>query len=174
MASFYNSITDEQAALIDSASIFFVATADPNLAHGQHGEGAVNISPRGGVPLFILSPNRVAFLDYAGSGNETARHSLAGGPITVMVPSFDDGDAAIVRLYGKASITPLADSPLAERLLERPAEDLKLPLRQVVEVEIERTMTSCGYGVPVMQFVRDRRVADRGRRYKESRTLTKV
>src|SRR5215212_9187240 len=173
MASFYASITDEQAALIGGTSVFFVATADPQLADGPNGEGAVNVSPRGGLPLYILSPNRVAFLDYAGSGNETARHSLAGGPITVMVPSFGDGDAAIVRLYGKATITPLANSSLAELLLEHPAEDIKLPLRQVVEVEIERTMTSCGYGVPVMAFVRDRRVGDRGRRYKESRTLTK-
>jgi hypothetical protein len=90
------------------------------------------------------------------------------------VASFDEGDAAIVRLYGKATVTPLADSPLAELLLEHPAEDIKLPLRQVVEVEIERTMTSCGYGVPVMEFVRDRRVADRGRRYKESRSLSKT
>src|ERR687888_515089 len=98
MATFYDSITDEQAALINGASVFFVATADPNLARGPNGEGAVNISPRGGVPLFILSPNRVAFLDYAGSGNETARHSLAGGPITVMVCSFEDQNAAVVRL----------------------------------------------------------------------------
>src|SRR6266542_4327150 len=174
MASFYSSITDEQAALIGSASLFFVATADRELAHGPNGEGAVNVSPRGGVPLHILSPNRIAFLDYAGSGNETTRHSLAGGPITVMVASFDEGDAAIVRLYGKATVSPLADSPLAELLLEHPAEDIKLPLRQVVEVEIERTMTSCGYGVPVMEFVRNRRAADRGRRYKESRSLSKA
>ncbi|MBK9709875.1 MAG: pyridoxamine 5'-phosphate oxidase family protein [Kouleothrix sp.] len=174
MASFYPSITDEQAALIQSAAVFFVATADPRLAWGPQGEGPVNVSPRGGVPLHILSPSRVAFLDYAGSGNETARHSLAGGPITLMVCSFGEDDAAIVRLYGTASVTPLADSPLAALLLERPAEEIKLPLRQVVEVEVERTMTSCGYGVPVMSFARDRRSADRGRRYKESRRLAKA
>ena len=174
MASFYPSITDEQAELIESATLFFVATADPNLAAGPDGEGAVNVSPRGGVPLHILSPNRVAFLDYAGSGNETARHSRAGGPITVMVCSFDSSDAAIVRLYGRAQITPLADSPLADMLLKHPAKDIKLPLRQVVEVEIEQTMTSCGYGVPIMAFEQDRTITNRGRRYKESRTLAKA
>jgi hypothetical protein len=126
------------------------------------------------VPLFILAPNRVAFLDYAGSGNETARHSLAGGPVTVMVCSFSGEDAAIVRLYGTAAITPVADSPLAELLLEHPAEEIKLPLRQVVEVTIERTMTSCGYGVPIMSFEHDRTIKNRGRRYKESRTLAKA
>ena len=167
MATFYPSITDEQAELIRSATIFFVATADPQLERGPQTEGPVNVSPRGGVPLHIIAPDRVAFLDYAGSGNETARHSLAGGPITVMVCSFGPEDAAIVRLYGRATITPLADSPLAELLLEHPAKDIKLPLRQVVEVEIDNTMTSCGYGVPVMKLVRQRRAVDRGRRYKE-------
>lgn len=174
MATFYPAITDEQAELIERAALFFVATADPNLAEGPNGEGAVNMSPRGGVPLHILSPNRVAFLDYAGSGNETARHSRAGGPITVMVCSFDASDAAIVRLFGHAQITPLAESPLADLLLEHPAKDIKLPLRQVIEVEIEQTMTSCGYGVPIMAFEQDRTIANRGRHYKESRRLAKA
>jgi hypothetical protein len=172
MATFYPSITDEQAELIRNATLFFVATADPGLERGPQDEGPVNLSPRGGVPLHIIAPDRVAFLDYAGSGNETARHSLAGGPITVMVCSFGSEDAAIVRLYGRATITPLADSPLAEQLLEHPANDIKLPMRQVVEVTIDNTMTSCGYGVPIMSFEQDRTIANRGRRYKESRSLS--
>src|SRR5690348_6746080 len=114
MATFYPSITDEQAELIRSAAVFFVASADPQLERGPQGEGPVNVSPRGGVPLHILGPNRVAFLDYAGSGNETARHSLSGGPITMMICSFAAEDAAIVRLYGRATITPLSDSSLAD------------------------------------------------------------
>ena len=88
--------------------------------------------------------------------------------MTVMVCSFDE-DAAIVRLFGRARVTPVSDSPLAPKLLEHPAAELKGSPRQVIEIEIDSTMTSCGYGVPVMQFVRERRVADRGRRYKESR-----
>ena len=174
MATFYPSITDEQAELIRSAAVFFVATADPRLERGPQDEGPVNVSPRGGVPLHILAPDRVAFLDYAGSGNETARHSLAGGPVTVMVCSFGAQDAVIVRLYGRAKITPLADSALAELLLAQPAEDIKLPMRQVVEIEIYNTMTSCGYGVPIMSFEEDRTIANRGRRYKESRSLNKA
>jgi hypothetical protein len=166
MPSYYNAITEKQAELIQHSHLFFVATADPQLAHGPEGIGPINLSPKGGVPLHILSPNRVAFLDYAGSGNETARHSLAGGPITVMVCSMEENDAAIVRLYGHATITPLADSPLAEQLLKAEAKELALPTRQVIDIQVEKTLTSCGYGVPVMQFVRERRKADRGRRYK--------
>lgn len=165
MATYYPVITDEQAALIRNSVVFFVATADLGLADGPNGAGPVNLSPRGGVPLHILAPDRVAFLDYAGSGNETARHTAAGGPITVMVCSFEEENAAIVRLYGKARVTPLSDSPIADLLLQQAAGELTSQPRQVIEIEVKRTMTSCGYGVPVMSFVRDRRVSDRGRRY---------
>ena len=174
MATFYDSITDEQAALIKSAPLFFVATADPNLSNGPEGGGPVNVSPKGGVPLHIISRNRVAFLDYVGSGNETARHTLAGGPIAVMVASFEAENAAIVRLYGRATVTPIEDSSLADLLLESPADDIKLPTRQVIEIEIEKTMTSCGYGVPVMAFAGDRTIKNRGRAYKEPRGAVKA
>ncbi len=169
MANYYVSITAEQAALIQSAPLFFVASVDSDLTKGSGGAGPVNLSPKGGVRLHILSPTRVAYLDYPGSGNETARHAAAGGPITIMVCSFDAEDAAIVRLFGKATVTPFAESPLAEVLAQESTSELKAP-RQVIEIEIEQTMTSCGYGVPVMTLVRERRSADRGRKYKDARS----
>ncbi len=167
MATYHASITDEQAGLIQSAPLFFVASTDPNLAKGPGDIGPVNLSPKGGVRLHVINPTRVAYLDYPGSGNETARHAAAGGPITIMVCAFDGGDAAIVRLYGKARVTPFAESPLAEVLAQESTSELKAP-RQVIEIEIEQTMTSCGYGVPVMTLVRERRSADRGRKYKDA------
>jgi Pyridoxamine 5'-phosphate oxidase len=169
MASYYSYITQEQAALIRQARLFFIASVDPTLAPGPHDIGPVNLSPKGGVPLHILDPHRVAFLDYEGSGNETARHAQSNGPATLMVCSFEEENAAIVRLYGRASVTPLADSPLAELLLQHPAKELRSQPRQVIELAVERTATACGYGVPVMSFIRDRQVADRGTRYKEAR-----
>jgi hypothetical protein len=116
MATYYTAITAEQATLIQNAPLFFVASADPNLAQNPDGNGPVNLSPKGGVRLHIINPTRVAYLDYPGSGNETARHAAANGPITIMVCSFDEEDAAIIRLFGKATVTPFADSPLAEVL----------------------------------------------------------
>lgn len=166
MATYYPAITDAQAELIRSSPLFFIATVDPALALDAKGGGPINLSPRGGSPLHILGPNRVAFLDFEGSANETARHSRSGAPITVMVCSFEEGNAAIVRLFGKARVSPLADSPLAAELLGRAERMEGLPPRQVVEIEIDRTSTACGYGVPVMSFVRNRRPADRGRRFK--------
>jgi len=167
MATYYASITAEQAALIHSAPLFFVASVDLTLAKVSGGNGPVNLSPKGGVRLHVINPNRMAYLDYPGSGNETARHAEAGGPITIMVCSFDEEDAAIIRLFGKATVTPFAESPLAEVLAQDSTAELKAP-RQVIEIEIEQTMTSCGYGVPVMSFVHERRSADRGRKYKHA------
>ena len=164
MATYHDAITAAQAELIRQARVFFVATADPALANGPRGIGPINLSPKGGVPLVILDPRRVAYLDFPGSGNETARHSGEGSPITVMVCSFD-AEAAIVRLYGRARFTPVAESPLAAQLLGDD-HDARAP-RQIVEIEVERTMTSCGYGVPLLSFVRDREATDRGKRYKE-------
>lgn len=164
MASFFPGITAEQADLIRSCALFFVASADPGLAAGPDGVGPVNVSPKGGVTLHMVSANRVAWLDTNGSGNETARHAAAGGPVTVMVCSFDT-DAAIVRLYGRARAVPFAESALAQVLREEARELLSNP-RQVIEVDVERTMTSCGWGVPLMTVDRERQRTDRGKRFK--------
>jgi hypothetical protein len=83
------------------------------------------------------------------------------------VPNWEDS-LAKRRLYGTARAVPFEESPLSERLFGSPAVDLKLPPRQVIEVDVEQTQTSCGYGVPIMSFVRERRVADRGRRFKDA------
>lgn len=165
MATFFDHITDEQADLIRRSPLFFVASAAPDGARGPGGEGPVNVSPKGGVTLHVLSPNRVAYLDVSGSGNETARHAAAGGAITVMVCSFEPDDAAIVRLYGRARAVPLGSSALAAAF-EAEGRPRMSASRQVIEVDVERTMTSCGYGVPVMRFEGERRRDNRGRRYK--------
>ena len=81
MATYHDQITGEQAALIRAASIFFVASVEPGMSLGDHGQGPFNLSPKGGVPLHIIDDHRVAYLDYFGSGNETARHAQAGATL---------------------------------------------------------------------------------------------
>ena len=165
MATYYSEITPEQTDLIEHSPLFFVATAAPDGQPVTEGVGPINMSPKGGSTLAILGPSRVAYLDFAGSGNETALHIAAGSPITVMFCSFDQ-DAAIVRLFGQARIGPAGESELASRLLDgNEFSGLSRP-RQVVEVDGDCTSTSCGYGVPLMEFVRARTKADRARRFK--------
>ena len=158
-------ITDEQADLIRSAKVFFVASADPAFGEGPNGEGPVNLSPKGAADLQVIDRHTIAYFDYRGSGNETARHTAAGGPITVMVTSFDE-DAAIVRLYGRAKAMPLEESVLAEQAEQLRAVDIPTAERQVIEISVDCTQTSCGYGVPVYEYQGDRSREQRGRRYK--------
>jgi hypothetical protein len=164
MATHHDAITPEQRALIEESRLFFVASAHTALEPGPEGQGGVNVSPKGNVPLEVIGPNSVAYLDYHGSGNETARHLEAGGPVTVMVMSLSADDAAIVRLYGRGHAEPVEESPLAERLLVRCRE--KRGLRQVIRIDVEHTQTSCGYGVPVYEYVADRESSQRGRQFK--------
>ncbi len=158
-------ITDEQAELIRNAKVFFVASADPSLGEGPDGQGAVNLSPKGAADLQIIDRNTLAYFDFRGSGNETARHSAAGGPITILVTSFDE-DAAIVRLYGHAKAMPLEESALAEQAKTLRSQEMPTPERQVIEISVDCTQTSCGYGVPVYKYRGDRNRDQRGRRYK--------
>ena len=166
MAAHHDRITPEQQALIEASHVFFVASAALDLGDGPAGQGPVNLSPKGATALRVLDERRVAWLDYRGSGNETARHAEAGGPVTPMLMSMDGDDAAIVRLYGHARSFPLEGSALSQQLCEAAAEDLGLPQRQIIEVTVERTQTSCGYGVPVYEYRGERARAQRGRRFK--------
>ena len=72
-----------------------------------------------------------------------------------MVCSFGEADMAVVRLYCTARAVSFEESPLSERLFGSPAEELKLPSRQVIEVAVKQTQTSCGYEMPIMLFVRE-------------------
>ncbi len=166
MGTSFDHITEEQADLIRNSPVFFVASVAPDMSPGAAGQGPVNLSPKGGTPLHVVGPNRVAYLDYTGSGNRTAHHAQAGGPVTVMVMSMTAGDAAIVRLFGHATVTPVEESSLRDLLLGAPADDIELPVRQVIDIAVESTETTCGYGVPVFEFVKQRARPERGRRYK--------
>lgn len=164
----HDHITQRQTELIRTSRIFFVASVDPVFSGGPAGEGPVNLSPKGATRLHVIDAHRVAYLDFHGSGNETARHAAGGGPVTVMIMSVDAEDAGIVRLYGHATATPTEASPLADRLLAGGAEHLESE-RQIIEIRVDRTQTSCGYGVPVFDYVGERTKAQRGGRYKEMR-----
>jgi Pyridoxamine 5'-phosphate oxidase len=78
MAKVYESITDELHDFICKQHVFFVASAPLD------GNGHVNLSPKGLDSFRILSPNRVAYLDLTGSGNETSAHIHENGRITFM------------------------------------------------------------------------------------------
>lgn len=60
----FDALTADHVEMIAAQPVFFVATAAA--------EGRINLSPKGlADTLKVLSPTRIAYLDLAGSGNET-------------------------------------------------------------------------------------------------------
>ena len=144
MADFFEELNDAHCAMISRQPVFFVATAAS--------EGRINLSPRGYDVFRILSPTRVAWLDLAGSGNETNAHLLADGPITLMFCNFQQ-PAQVLRIYGRG--VPVV--PWDREWEELAPHFTMLPgTRQIFDIAVESVQTSCGYGVPLMAFERER------------------
>lgn len=122
---------------------FFVASAPLSA------DGHINLSPRGISQLVILDPSRVGFLDLTGSGNETAAHLLENGRLTIMFCAFS-GAPQILRLFGRGEVV-LPDSEQWHSL--RPQFGPQQPgERQLIILQVERIQTSCGFGVPLMEY----------------------
>jgi len=144
MADFYESIGDRLRDFIEQQHIFFVGTAAR--------DGRVNVSPKGMDTLRVLGPNRVAWLNLTGSGNETAAHLLDTNRMTLMFCSFER-KPLILRLYGTATEVQPDQAEWAELAAHFP----DLPgARQIFDVTVESVQTSCGYAVPRMTFDEER------------------
>lgn len=153
MADWYDHIDEERRAFIERQHIFFVATAPSDPA------GFPNLSPKGRTLLRVLEPNLVGYLDYPGSGNETAKHTTENGRITLMLCSFD-GTAGIVRIYGRGRRVDL-DDPGMKKYQAAFRDDFHPYIRQAFFIDVEKLQTSCGYAVPRMEFVADRETLDK-------------
>lgn len=139
-------ITEALQAFIEAQPLFFVATAPLSR------EGHVNLSPKGLDCFRVLSPSCVAYLDLTGSGNETAAHLQENARITFMFCAFE-GPPRILRLYGTGGVVLPGETRWAELAALFP----EYPgVRQIIVADIERVQTSCGFAVPLMEYVGQR------------------
>ena len=139
-------ISDQDRVFITAQHLFFVATAPRR--------GRINLSPKGLDSLRVLSPTRVCWLNLTGSGNETAAHLLDDGRMTLMFCAFS-GPPNILRLYGTARAVHPGEAEwdaLSGLFPETPGA------RQVIDMAVDRVQTSCGYSVPLMDYVKDREI----------------
>lgn len=136
MARLQPRLTPKHRALIAEQPMFFVATAPKR--------GRINLSPRGMDTLRCLSATRIAWLDLAGSGNETAAHLLDDGRMTLMWCSFGP-KATILRAYGLGRAVQPADDAWHRLAAKLPAHKAA---RQIIVLEVDAVATSCGFGVP--------------------------
>lgn len=146
MAEFYDQISDDLAQWISEQHIFFVGSAPLSA------EGHVNLSPKGQDSLRVLAPDRVAYLDMTGSGNETSAHLKENGRITFMFCSFDTAPR-ILRLYGRGRVV-LPSDPEWDELC--PHFMLYPGIRQIIVADIDQVQTSCGFAVPLMDYQGER------------------
>jgi hypothetical protein len=121
--------------------MFFVATAPSGPG------GHLNVSPKGLAGTFaVLDEHRVAYLDLTGSGIETVAHLRDNGRIVVMFCAFS-GPPRIVRLHGRGRVAGVETWP---------HDPLPDGARTVITVDVTRISDSCGFGVPLMDFVGQR------------------
>lgn len=151
MGKLHDSLTPQLAGWLAQQVVFFVATA-PLAA-----EGHINCSPKGGDTFRVLTERQVAYLDLTGSGIETAAHLQENGRIVLMFCAFT-GPPKIVRLHGKGEVIYPGHPEFADlntRFPEHPAA------RTILRITLTRVSDSCGYGVPLMDFVAHRDQLDK-------------
>ncbi|OAI47141.1 pyridoxamine 5'-phosphate oxidase [Planctomycetaceae bacterium SCGC AG-212-F19] len=140
MAKFYTELNETLRQFIGAQQMFFNASA-PN-------QGRINLSPKGLDTFRVLSDQRVAYLDLTGSECETAAHLAENGRLTLMFCSFQD-KPLILRLYGRGSVVRPPDAQWPELRAHFP------PLpgeRQIIVLDIESIMTTCGFAVPLFEY----------------------
>jgi hypothetical protein len=148
MGRVYEQIDERLRGFIERQPLFFVGTAplDP--------DGHVNVSPKGPIDtLALLDANTVAYLDFVGSGAETAAHVRENGRIVVMLCAFE-GPPRIARLHGRGEVVPAEDERFDELMARCGFAEPEVPesRRAIVLVNVTRVSTSCGYGVPLMSY----------------------
>jgi Pyridoxamine 5'-phosphate oxidase len=144
VAKFYETLNEDLIAFIRRQKVFFTSTAPTG--------GRINLSPKGLDSLRVLDPRTVAWLDFTGSGNETAAHLKENGRITLMFCAFE-GEPLILRLYGKGTVIPPRHPEWGRlRALFPPLSGI----RQIMQLDIESLQTSCGFGVPLLDYAGDR------------------
>jgi len=144
MAEQFEALEEAHRRFIERQPVFFVATAPR--------EGSVNLSPKGQSSLLVRDPRRILWLNLTGSGNETAAHLLDTNRITLMWCAFE-APPLILRVYGRARVIHPDEPEWADCTAALPAAP---GARQYFDVEIERVLTSCGYGVPLYRFEGER------------------
>jgi len=147
MAKAYKALNDKLTEFIKRQHMFFTASAAQT--------SRVNISPRSTECLRVIDTNTVVYLDRTGSGNETAAHLRADGRMTILFCAME-GAPHILRLYGRGTILHRESDAYAEILKTWYGNEAPLGARQVVRLDFDLAKTSCGFGVPVFEYVEDR------------------
>lgn len=151
MGKIYDRIDDQLSDWIQRQQMFFVATAPLS------DSGLVNCSPKGGDSFRILNGSEVAYQDLTGSGVETIAHLRENGRIVIMFCAFE-GSPKIVRLHGTGTVLTEGDNQYSILLGKFPPH---IGTRSIIHITVSRISDSCGYSVPLYEFMEPRDVLDK-------------
>ena len=140
MSNFVNELNEEMITFISKQQMFFVSTAPK--------EGKINLSPKGLEGLKIINNKQILWLNYFGSGNETAAHLLEDNRMTLMMCAYE-GEPLILRIYAKVKVIQEKDKEWNTYI--KNFEKIN-GVRQVFELNIESVNSSCGWGVPLYEY----------------------
>ncbi|KAF8129772.1 hypothetical protein EV363DRAFT_1336472 [Boletus edulis] len=147
MGRFYDDIPQSHFEWIKQQHTFWVATAPLSV------QGHINVSPKGIADCFhVVNSKQVWYEDLSGSGVETISHVQENGRITVMFCAFE-GPPRILRLFGIGTVHEYG-SPEYNRLI--PATSRKPGSRAAIVIDVYQVGSSCGYAVPLYDFVMHR------------------
>jgi hypothetical protein len=152
LATFIETITPDIKEFISNQQLFFVSTAPTDV-------GEVNLSPKGYDTLKIIGETKILYLDYHGSGNETAIHLKQNQKITFMWCSFEE-TPLILRVYGRGKVLNKGSEEFLSTLNEHFLGYEERIVRQVFEIDVISVQKSCGWGVPFMKFINERTKLD--------------
>ncbi|MGY5451121.1 pyridoxamine 5'-phosphate oxidase family protein [Agarivorans sp. MS3-6] len=144
MGKQFSAMIPAHIEFIAQQQMFFVATAAAT--------GRVNTSPKGMDSFRVLNQHQVLWLNFTGSGNETAAHVSQDPRMTIMFCAFE-GKPVILRLYGKAQAIHRADQGWKEHIGLFPNRD---GARQLYLLDIDMVQSSCGMAVPFFDYVAPR------------------
>ena len=144
MGTRFDSISPTQQKFIEDQQMFFVGTATA--------DSHINVSPKGMDFLRVMGPNRVIWLNLTGSANESAGHVQHAPRMTIMFCAFN-GSPLILRLFGTAKAIHRNDNEWHEMVGLFPEA---MSARQIFDMQVDIVQTSCGFGVPLMNYEEDR------------------
>ena len=144
MGKQYKSLSKHDIDFINNQKLFYIASCS---------EHEVNLSPRGYDSIYVHDASTLYMIDYLGSGNRTARDISLDAQITLLFNAFED-KPKILRCFCKGECH-VKGSKEFKTLSAFFNADMRA-IRQIFTFNIYAVESSCGMGVPLMQYKEDR------------------
>ena len=129
---------------IKKQKLFFIASCSKQ---------EVNLSPRGYESIYVQDERTLYMIDFLGSGNRTARDISEDGEVTLMFNAFE-GKPKILRCFCKGECIE-KNEPAFKEISSFFTEDMNA-IRHIFKFNIYAVESSCGMGVPLMKYEKDR------------------